>query len=415
MKKRVKPIIITCSVLIIGILVALIAIGLNGGFNGLVANHSGENAIDEKTDGELSEKNTDDTSQPVDANQTDSSASVPQISETEKRAREMLSNMTLEEKVGQMFIARCPEAEAAAKAADYHLGGYILFGRDFTGLTKAQVIQNITSYQNAVKIPLFIGVDEEGGIVNRVSLNPNLRAVPFWSPQDLYKAGGFDLIKSDTDEKSTLLHSLGINLNFAPVADVSTNPNDFIYARSFGQDAAQTAEYVKTVVSVMKNSKMGSLLKHFPGYGNNTDTHTGVAYDNRSYDTFVNSDFVPFKAGIDAGANVVLVAHNVVNSIDPTLPASLSSKAHQILRSDLGFQNLIITDDLIMDGVRQFGTDEQTAVMAVQAGNDLLCSTNFETQIPAVIQAVQNGTVTEERINESALRILETKIDLGIL
>ena len=129
----------------------------------------------------------------------------------------------------------------------------------------------------------------------------------------------------------------------------------------------------------------------------------------------MNSDFVPFEAGIEAGANVVLVAHNVVASIDANWPASLSARAHQILREDLGFDGVIITDDLVMEGVRQFGTDAQTAVMAVEAGNDLLCSTDFETQIPAVLEAVENGEISEAQIDAAVGRILKTKIELEML
>ena len=200
-----------------------------------------------------------------------------------------------------MFIARCPEVNAAADVSQYHVGGYILFGRDFQNKSYDEVVSTIQSYQDQAMIPLLIGVDEEGGTVNRVSINPNLRAVPFWSPQKMYPYGGFDLIISDTKEKDALLHNLGINLNFAPVCDVSIDPNDFIYARSFGSDATMTSQFVSTVVSTMHEDQMGSVLKHFPGYGNNVDTHTGIAYDQRPYATFVNSDFLPFKAGIEAG------------------------------------------------------------------------------------------------------------------
>lgn len=332
-----------------------------------------------------------------------------------QQAEEILGKMTLEEKVGQMFIARCPEADAAAKVTEYHLGGYILFGRDFTGKTRDEITGNIQSYQDAAAIPLLIGVDEEGGTVNRVSKNTELRATPFASPQELYAEGGWDLIRSDTQEKCALLHSLGINLNFAPVCDVSTDSNDFIYARSFGQDAEQTAAYIKLVVETMSEASMGSVLKHFPGYGNNTDTHTGIAYDERPYDTFVNSDFLPFVAGMDAGAGMVLVSHNVVSCMDAQSPASISPAVHTILREDLGFDGVIITDDLVMEGVKQFAGDEEIAVRAVQAGNDMLCCTDFEVQVPAVIQAVQNGEISEERIEESVLRILRMKIALGII
>lgn len=331
------------------------------------------------------------------------------------RAKEILASMTIDEKVGQMFIVRVPTENAVEDVSTYHIGGYIMFGRDFTGETRDQIVQTINSWQANAKIPLLIGVDEEGGIVNRVSTNRNLRAVPFWSPQALYTEGGFDLIRSDTKEKAELLHSLGVNLNFAPVSDVSQNPNDFIYSRSFGKDGAATAEYVRNVVEVMQEQKMGSVLKHFPGYGNNTDTHTGIAYDNRPYDTFTSSDFLPFQAGIDAGASMVLVSHNVVNAIDSQSPASLSSRAHEILRNDLGFNGVIITDDLVMDGVRNFAGDAEVAVRAVEAGNDMLCCTNFWEQIPAVTNAVNSGRISEERINESVLRILQLKISLSII
>ena len=333
----------------------------------------------------------------------------------EEKAQKLLTQMSLEEKVGQMFIARAPEENAAEKAADYHLGGYILFARDFEGKTKEQVIQDIQSYQDAASIPMLIGVDEEGGTVNRVSKYSAFRSSPFQSPQKLYQDGGFDAIIRDTAEKSQLLHQLGINLNFAPVCDVSQNSYDFIYSRTFGKDASQTAQYVETVVKIMNEQGIGSVLKHFPGYGNNEDTHTGIAYDDRPYDTFVESDFIPFQAGINAGADVVLMSHNILNSMDSQYPASLSPRIHEILRNELDFSGVIITDDLAMDGVRNFVDNTQAAVLAVQAGNDLLCSTDFEIQIPAVLDAVAQGLISQERINESVLRILKMKLSLGLI
>ena len=331
------------------------------------------------------------------------------------RAQELLDGMTLEEKVGQMFIARCPETDAAQLAADYHLGGYILFGRDFKDKTAEQVTTDIQSYQGAAEIPLLIAVDEEGGTVNRVSSNPNLRSSPFRSPQSLYSEGGLELVRSDAQEKCRLLESLGININFAPVCDVSQDPADFIYDRTLGRDAQETSQYVAAVVETMAEEGMGSVLKHFPGYGNNTDTHTGVAYDDRPYDTFLTSDFLPFQAGIDAGADMVLVSHNIVSAMDEASPASLSPEVHRVLREDLGFTGVIVTDDLVMDGVRDFAGDDEAAVLAVQAGNDLLCCTDFQTQVPAVLAAVESGEITEEQIDAAVLRVLTMKLRLGIL
>ena len=331
------------------------------------------------------------------------------------RAQELLDGMTLEEKVGQMFIARCPETDAAQLAADYHLGGYILFGRDFKDKTAEQVTTDIQSCQDAAEIPLLIAVDEEGGTVNRVSSNPNLRSSPFRSPQSLYSEGGLELVRSDAQEKCRLLESLGININFAPVCDVSQDPADFIYDRTLGRDAQETSQYVAAVVETMAEEGMGSVLKHFPGYGNNTDTHTGVAYDDRPYDTFLTSDFLPFQAGIAAGADMVLVSHNIVSAMDETSPASLSPEVHRVLREDLGFTGVIVTDDLVMDGVRDFAGDDEAAVLAVQAGNDLLCCTDFQTQVPAVLAAVESGEITGEQIDAAVLRVLTMKLRLGIL
>lgn len=333
----------------------------------------------------------------------------------EKTAQDWLKSMSLEEKVGQMFIARCPAQDAARKAAEYHVGGYILFARDFQGKTPAQASGAIRSYQEAVRIPLFIAVDEEGGTVTRVSKYPAFRSEPFGSPQELFRKGGFSAIREDAEEKCELLRSLGINVNFAPVCDVSVNPEDFIYKRTLGQDAGQTSRFVETVVEVFNKRGMGTVLKHFPGYGNNADTHTGIAYDHRPYETFLTSDFLPFQAGIRAGADMVLVSHNIVGCMDGEYPASLSARVHKILREDLGFSGVIVTDDLAMDGIRNFVGEKEAAVLAVQAGNDLLCSTYFETQIPAVLEAVRRGEISESRIDQSVLRILQMKLDLGIL
>lgn len=289
----------------------------------------------------------------------------PEI-ETKTQAELILEDMSLEEKVGQMFIVRCPETNAVEKVSEYNICGYILFGRDFKGQTKNSIKNTIQDYQNESKIPLLIGVDEEGGTVNRVSQYSEFRSTPFKSPQELYKEGGMELIISDTKEKCDLLKSLGINVNFAPVCDVSTNSKDYMYKRSFGKNAEMTAEYVKETVSTMKENKVASVLKHFPGYGNNVDTHTGISYDKRDYNQFETSDFIPFQSGINAGADIVLVSHNIVECMDAEYPASLSKKVHEILREKLNFEGVIITDDLYMDAIKEFSNDE-AAILAVQA------------------------------------------------
>ncbi len=354
--------------------------------------------------------------EPTQSQETPSQELQPQLPQNKDTIiQELISAMSLEEKVGQMFFVRCPESDQATKVSQYKLGGYILFGRDFQEKTAQEVRDVIASYQAAAGIPMLIGTDEEGGTVVRASSNPNLFPSREPSPQELYAQGGIDTILQDARQKSVTLLDLGVNVNFAPVADVSTDPADFIYDRTLGQDAETTANYVAQVVQVMGQERIGSVLKHFPGYGNNVDTHTGIALDQRPYETFQTADFLPFQAGIQAGADAVLVSHNIIACMDNTLPASLSPAVHQVLREELDFEGVILTDDLAMDAVAQYAENGSAAVLAIQAGNDMVLTTDFETQIPQVIAAVQDGTISEEQINQSVARVLSWKYDLGLL
>ena len=338
----------------------------------------------------------------------------------------LLEDMTLEEKTGQLFFVRVPAENAVEDVMTYHLGGYLLFGRDTQNKTASELIQTIASYQAAAELPLLIGVDEEGGTVVRVSSNPHLRSKKFSSPGKLWKQG-LDALLRETREKSILLKSLGFNVNLAPVADVSTNSGDFIYDRTTGMDAEETADYTARVTEAQSFYGLGSVLKHFPGYGNNKDTHTGVAVDERSMETFLEQDFLPFQAGIAVEETVwpsgelrrlrpaVLVSHNIVNCMDPSLPASLSPEVHRILREDLGFDGVVMTDDLAMDAVSAYAAGGNVAVMSIQAGNDLVVTTDYRTQIPRVIQAVRDGALEEEAVDAACLRVLRWKLELGLL
>lgn len=337
----------------------------------------------------------------------------------------LLSSMTLEEKVGQVFFVRCPADNAVEDVSSYHLGGYILFGRDFQDsagawLTEEAFTQTLQSYQAAASIPLLIGVDEEGGTVARASRNPNLFPNGTRrSPQYLFQhqQDSDDVFSSDAWEKNSRLQMFGMNVNLAPVCDVSTDPSAFIYDRTLGQDAQATAAYVTSVATAMRDCPMGSVLKHFPGYGDNADTHTGIAVDDRPYEAFVNEDFLPFQAGIAAGGDTtaVLVSHNIVTCMDPDLPASLSPAVHDILRTELGFGGVVMTDDLAMEAVGAYAEDGAVAVMALQAGNDLVLTTDYRTQIPKVLEAVENGTLTEDAVNTACRRVLRWKQALGLL
>ena len=251
--------------------------------------------------------------------------------QAEARLRERIAGMSIEEKVGQMFFVRCPEMGAAEDVAAYHLGGLLLFGRDYKDadggwLSAEELMEKLAGYQAAAELPLFIGSDEEGGTVTRASRDPKLFAQPLPSPQELYAARGMDGLAAETLDYNEQLLALGINVNLAPVCDVSTDAGDFIYARSFGRDAAATSEFVTAAVGAIRDAGVAAVLKHFPGYGNNADTHTGVAIDKRPYETFEQSDFLPFRAGMEAGAPFVLVSHNVAECMDAALPASLSPR-----------------------------------------------------------------------------------------
>ena len=341
----------------------------------------------------------------------------------------LLAEMTLEEKVGQMFFVRCPDVGAAERISEYHLGGCLLFTRDFKDsagewLSERDFTQKILGYQDISARALLIGVDEEGGTVARASRNPNLFAEKFQSPQKVFSAGGMEAIALDAVDKNRDLLRYGINVNFAPVADVSTDPADFMYDRTFGQDAEATAAYVETVVTAAGGVsagngdgvyKIGAVLKHFPGYGNNADTHTGVAIDERPYERFLEEDFLPFRAGIEAGAGAVLMSHNVVVSMDPDLPASLSPEVHRILREELDFQGVILTDDMAMDAVESYARDGSAAVLAVLAGNDMIVTSDFARQIPQVVEAVNGGTIDKALIDRAVERVLGWKYDLGLL
>ena len=341
----------------------------------------------------------------------------------EEALQALLEGMSLEEKTGQLFFVKVPAENAVEDIMTYRLGGYLLFGRDTQGKTANELIQTIASYQAAAeKIPLLIGVDEEGGSVVRVSSNPHIRSEKFSGPQRLLKRADGELtaVKEQTREKSILLKSLGFNVNLNPVADVSTNPSDFIYDRTTGGDESAAAAYVWAVLEVQFRCGLGSVMKHFPGYGNNRDTHNGIAVDERPMDTFWNQDFVPFQSGIDFGKRhplgpAVLVSHNIVNCMDPDLPASLSPEVHRILREDLGFDGVVMTDDLAMGAVSQYAAEGNAAVMAIQAGNDLVVTTDYRTQIPRVIQAVKDGELLEKTLDAACLRVLRWKLELGLL
>lgn len=330
------------------------------------------------------------------------------------RIADRMERMTETQKVGQLFLARCPETDAAGFVERYQPAGLILFGRDFEGRTPETLRSFLGGCQEAAQLPLLIGVDEEGGTVTRVSGREGFRAEKFCSPQEVFADGGWEEVARDTAEKDRLLRALGINVNLAPVADVSTDPSDFIYARAFGQGPEETARYAIAVVRQMSDDGVGSVLKHFPGYGDNGDTHTGAVFDERPIEELRERDLKPFAAAIQAGAGAVLISHNVVVCLDGERPASLSPAVHTLLRDELEFDGVAVTDDMAMGAVTQYAGEEEAAVLAVNAGSDLLISSDVPVQYGAVLAAVQSGEISQERLNEAVYRVLRWKREIGI-
>ncbi len=328
-----------------------------------------------------------------------------------EQAYETMLDMTMDEKIGQMLYARCPDYDAVGVAQEYHLGGYVLFGRDFADKSKEEVKENIDSYVHSQKIPMTISVDEEGGTVVRISSKPALYDSEFESPRDIFAQGGMDAIKENALAMAKMIADLGIDVNFAPVCDISQNEDDFMYDRSLGEDVDTTCEFVREFVSIAQSNGVSATLKHFPGYGNNVDTHTGIAIDERDYQTFQNIDFKPFQAGIDANAQLVMVSHNIVNCMDSTQPASLSPKVHEILRDELGFTGIAVTDDLEMDAITEYTGGRSPAVSAILAGNDMLTigDTMLDDAVSSVKAAVSDGTIDESLIDHAVTRILAWK------
>lgn len=328
---------------------------------------------------------------------------------------QLMGQLSLQEWVGQLLLARCNDETALADIECYNPAGFVLFSEDFEGQTPDTLRQKIAGYQAAAKVPMLLSVDEEGGTVTRISRLSAFRDTRFPSPRQAYSEGGMDSVLAYEQEKCALLSSLGLNVNLGPVCDITDDPNAFMYSRSLGQGVAVTGSYVSSVVSLYRDWRIGSVLKHFPGYGNNIDTHTGIAVDSRSLAQLEQQDLQPFRAGISAGCSAILVSHTIVQSLDPDLPASLSPVVHRYLREEMGFDGVILTDDLYMDAItQQYGVGE-AAVMAVLAGNDLLCVTEYQEQYDAILEALYAGRIPFDTLEAAVRRVLEWKQSLGLL
>ena len=326
--------------------------------------------------------------------------------------RKELSNivqaMTIEDKAGQLLLV----LDSKNLLTDQTMSGCVLFEDDFANKSRNEVIENIERYQSNAKYPMIIAVDEEGGSVVRVS--KYLRDNRFRLPQDVYKSGGMDSIISDATEKSEYLKEFGINVNLAPVADVATNEDDYIYRRSFGVDADATSNYVRNVVMAMSDIKMGSVLKHFPGYGSAPGSG-GTYHDSRDFNSLKNNDLLPFKAGIEAGANSILVTNNIIDSVDNQNPATLSKDIHNLLREDLKYNGVIMTDDVTDLNNNEFGNESEIVIKAIKAGNDLIMTSRPQIYFESLIAAINNDELCLNELDLSVLRVIAWKDSLDIL
>ncbi len=329
-------------------------------------------------------------------------------------ANKKMKNMSLEEKVGQLFLVRYDGNLASNWIKKYYPGGYIMFAKDFNNQTKESIKKEIDDLQSISKVPLVIAVDEEGGYVTRVSRYPSFRESKFLAPRSYYESGGEKLLEQTEKEKAKLLLSIGVNLNLAPVADVSIDSNDFINIRTFNRNAKETAVLIGKMVNYANEEGISSSLKHFPGYGNNVDTHTGIAIDERSYENFVENDYLPFEEGIKNKVPTVLVSHNIVKCMDSEYPATLSKKVISELREKLNFTGVVITDDLSMSAVNSYVENGSAAVLAVNAGEDLIITSDFVKMYNSVYEAVKNKEIDMETIDKAVRRNIAWKIAYGM-
>lgn len=348
----------------------------------------------------------------------------------ELRAQEILNGMTQEEKIYQLFIVR-PEAlldtsepattagmELCAALVKQPVGGVAFFADNI--LDPVQCRSMITNLQGSSRVRMFIAVDEEGGAVARIASNPAMGATQFPPMGEIGRQGNPERAYDVGTTIGKEIALLGFNLDMAPVADVNTNQdNPVIGTRAFSSDPAVAAGMVASCVRGFTDSGVLSCLKHFPGHGDTTtDTHQGYAETQKTLEQMEETELIPFCSGIQAGVPLVMAGHiTCPNVTNDGLPASLSPYLlTDVLRNNLGFSGVIITDSLEMEAITDIYTPEEAAVLALSAGCDMLLMPQSLSEAVSGIQAaLESGTITEQRIDESVLRILKLKLEYGIL
>ena len=353
--------------------------------------------------------------------------SVPDVDPNLEKAQAFLETLTLEQKIGQMIFAT-PDSLAGVAGADiagtmtrdalerYPVGGVVYFSQNIR--SESQIVEMVKKMQEYSSIPMFMGVDEEGGRVSRLS---RVGITETLEPMATYgEAGNAETVKSVGQRLGQQLTAAGFNLNFAPVADVITNPNNTeIGDRSFSSDPKVAAEMVAAITEGLQENGVCACVKHFPGHGSTSaDSHNGASVSHRSLDELRATEFLPFCAGIEAGAGMVMLSHMSLPEVtgDDT-PCDLSSKiVTELLREELGYKGVIVSDSHEMASITNYYDCDEAAILAVQAGCDIvLMPKSVSEAYYGIIKAVQDGELTEERINESVLRILTLKFRMGIM
>ncbi len=322
-----------------------------------------------------------------------------------------ISDMSLEQKLAQLMVLTNEKDITQSNLTRYQPGGVILFGVDFDGKTIREVRSRIDRMQQAVSVPLLVGVDEEGGDISRIRGLNETKVPEFKSARQLYRLGK-RAVQKESEQKADILQQLGVNMNFDPVADVVNAPEAYMYERSASGSAVEVSEYVGTIVSVMLERKIGTCLKHFPGYGNNANTHKTFAEDNKKLEEYRKVDFLPYQVGIVAGADMVMVSHITMKVVDAENPASLSRNVHDLLRKEFRYDGVVIADDLNMQAILRIYTIEEATEKAFAAGNDMIFSADFEASMKGARQALQDGVISEQQIDESVRRVLRYKCRL---
>ena len=352
------------------------------------------------------------------------------VSGAQQTAQALLDTMTDEEKFWQLFFVT-PEAitnvntatvagEATKKAlAQYPVGGIVYFAKNLED--REQTVALLENTQSYAKIPLFLGVDEEGGTVSRVGSNPDMGVPSVGDMRSLGKSQDPAAVYAAGQDIGGGLHALGFNLDFAPVADVAQGADSVIGSRSFGSDAELCASLAGVIVKSLRAEGIVSCLKHFPGYGSATvDDHNGTSVVEKTLSELEACDLVPFQTIIASEGSVpfVMVSHlSYPNVTSSDTPADLSSSiVTDILRDKLEYQNVIITDSHSMASITDHYSAGEAAVKALAAGCDMiLMPSDLQAAFDAVKAAVADGTLSQARIDESVLRILTVKAEYGII